>query len=29
MNLFVLKETVLIFTHEAYENGFSQMIDRQ
>jgi len=28
MNLFVAKETVLIFTHEIYENGFSQTVDR-
>lgn len=28
MNLFVAKETVLIFTHEIYENGFSQAVDR-
>lgn len=29
MNLFVTKETVLILAHEAYENGFSQAVDRQ
>ena len=29
VNLFVAKETVLIFVHEAKENGFSQTCDKQ
>ncbi len=29
MNLFVVKENVLIFTHEIYENGFSKTVDRR